>query len=286
MGGEDDGGAVGHLVELLDEDGAAPLELGDDVLVVDDLLADVDRRAALGERELDDLDRPLDAGAERARARRAAPSAARRRAAHSSSAPLDAAQAAQRPRPGDRHPRVGEASGPPASATTRTTASGRPPAPRRATPTPCRRRARGRREPAPLGGAEDPVDGGERPDVDAEAAPPERRDEERAARAPAIRVAVSSQQLASRRRRRPARSAGVDAGAEPGDRDGARHRAASARAAAMRARSGPMPVRSTDDPARLAERGCSIRSGASTSRPLMLAPPRTRPSAITGKTCR
>ena len=45
VGGEDDGRAVGHLVELLDEDGAALLEVADDVLVVDDLLADVDRRA-------------------------------------------------------------------------------------------------------------------------------------------------------------------------------------------------------------------------------------------------
>ena len=34
--------ALGHLVELLDEDRAARLEVGDDVLVVHDLLADVD----------------------------------------------------------------------------------------------------------------------------------------------------------------------------------------------------------------------------------------------------
>jgi hypothetical protein len=66
--GEDDGRAFGNLVELLDEDGAATLELGDDVLVVDDLLADVDRRAALLECELDRLDRALDTGAERPRA--------------------------------------------------------------------------------------------------------------------------------------------------------------------------------------------------------------------------
>ena len=43
MGGEDDGGALGHLVGLVDEDGAAPLEGVDDVLVVHDLLAHVDR---------------------------------------------------------------------------------------------------------------------------------------------------------------------------------------------------------------------------------------------------
>ena len=40
---EDHGGAGGHLVELLDEDRAARLEVGHDVLVVHDLLADVDR---------------------------------------------------------------------------------------------------------------------------------------------------------------------------------------------------------------------------------------------------
>jgi hypothetical protein len=38
-------GALGHLVELLDEDRAALLEPRHDMLVVHDLLADVDRRA-------------------------------------------------------------------------------------------------------------------------------------------------------------------------------------------------------------------------------------------------
>ena len=66
--GEHHRGAFGNLVELLDEDRAATLEIGDDVLVVDDLLADVDGCAALLERELDGLDRALDARAERARA--------------------------------------------------------------------------------------------------------------------------------------------------------------------------------------------------------------------------
>ena len=69
VGREDDRRALRHLVELVDEDGAAALEIGDDVLVVNDLLADVDRRAALLERLLDDLDRTLDARAERARRR-------------------------------------------------------------------------------------------------------------------------------------------------------------------------------------------------------------------------
>ena len=67
VGGEDGGGAAGDLVDLLDEDRAAALERRDDVLVVDDLLAHVDRRSALLEGELHDLDRALDACAERAR---------------------------------------------------------------------------------------------------------------------------------------------------------------------------------------------------------------------------
>ena len=58
---------VGHLVELLDEDRAARLEVGHDVLVVDDLLAHVDRRAVQVERLLDGDHRPVDAGAVAAR---------------------------------------------------------------------------------------------------------------------------------------------------------------------------------------------------------------------------
>ena len=61
--------ALGNLVLVLDEDGAEPLEPAHDVLVVDDLVADVDRRAVLLEQPLDDLDRAVDAGAERARRR-------------------------------------------------------------------------------------------------------------------------------------------------------------------------------------------------------------------------
>ena len=63
VGAEDDDRALGHLVGLLDEDRAAPLEGGDDVLVVDDLLADVDRRAVDLQRPLDGDHRPVDAGA-------------------------------------------------------------------------------------------------------------------------------------------------------------------------------------------------------------------------------
>ena len=72
VGREHDGGTLGHLVELLDEDGAAGGQVVDDVLVVDDLLAHVDRRAVEVERLLDRDDRPVDAGAVAARSRRAA----------------------------------------------------------------------------------------------------------------------------------------------------------------------------------------------------------------------
>ena len=53
VGGEDDDRALGHLVGLVDEDRAALLERGDDVLVVHDLLAHVDGRAVELERLLD-----------------------------------------------------------------------------------------------------------------------------------------------------------------------------------------------------------------------------------------
>jgi hypothetical protein len=43
MGGEHDRPALGHFVELLDEDRATRLQVGDHVLVVHDLLAHVDR---------------------------------------------------------------------------------------------------------------------------------------------------------------------------------------------------------------------------------------------------
>src|SRR6185369_190909 len=67
VGAEDERRARRHLAEVLDEDRAFVLEVVDDVGVVDDLVADVDRRAELVERALDDLDRAIDAGAEAAR---------------------------------------------------------------------------------------------------------------------------------------------------------------------------------------------------------------------------
>ena len=69
MGAEDDERALGHLGLLVDEDGAALAELLDDVLVVDDLLADVDGRAVQVECVLDGLNGAIDARAIAARGR-------------------------------------------------------------------------------------------------------------------------------------------------------------------------------------------------------------------------
>src|SRR5690242_21888893 len=63
---EDERRVARHLVHRLDEDRPAPLEIVDDVLVVDDLLANVDRRAVEAQRPLDRVDSPLDPGAEAA----------------------------------------------------------------------------------------------------------------------------------------------------------------------------------------------------------------------------
>ena len=68
MGGKDDRlPGFGNLVQFLDEDGATRLQPLDDVTVVHDLVADIDRRTILLERQDDDLDRPVDAGAKAAR---------------------------------------------------------------------------------------------------------------------------------------------------------------------------------------------------------------------------
>ena len=49
-----------HLGFVVDEDRAELLEPAYDVVVVDDLVADVDRRPVLGEEPLDDPDRAVD----------------------------------------------------------------------------------------------------------------------------------------------------------------------------------------------------------------------------------
>jgi hypothetical protein len=66
VGAEDHGPAGRHLIELVDEDRAAPLQAVDDETVVDHLVADIDGCAVDVEHPLDDLDRPIDTGAEAA----------------------------------------------------------------------------------------------------------------------------------------------------------------------------------------------------------------------------
>ena len=63
---EHDRAAGRDFVQLLDEHRALRLEVVDDELVVDDLVADVDRRAELRKRLLDDRDRAVDTGAKAA----------------------------------------------------------------------------------------------------------------------------------------------------------------------------------------------------------------------------
>ena len=60
---------VRDFVQFLDEDRALGLEALHHVAVMDDVMAHIDGRAIFGERELDDLDRPIDAGAKAARRR-------------------------------------------------------------------------------------------------------------------------------------------------------------------------------------------------------------------------
>ena len=67
VGGQDHRGAVGHLVELLDEHRTARLQARNDMRVVHDLATDVDRGAEPFDGPLHDLDGPLDPRAERAR---------------------------------------------------------------------------------------------------------------------------------------------------------------------------------------------------------------------------
>jgi len=70
MGGKNDGRAgIRDFVQFFDEDGALGLEALHHVAVMDNFMAHIDRRAVFGERQFDDLDRPVDAGAEAARGR-------------------------------------------------------------------------------------------------------------------------------------------------------------------------------------------------------------------------
>ena len=66
---ENDRVAGRHFLELLDEDRALLAQILDDIGVVDDFVAHVDRRAVQLDRALDDFDGPIDAGTEPARLR-------------------------------------------------------------------------------------------------------------------------------------------------------------------------------------------------------------------------
>ena len=91
---------VRDLRELVDEDRALGLEVVDDLPVMDDLVAHIDRAAAPRERALDGRDRPLDAGAEAAR--RGEQDGERRPGRHG--ARPAAATRSRRGRPPRRHP--------------------------------------------------------------------------------------------------------------------------------------------------------------------------------------
>ncbi len=67
MGAEHDRASVWNLIQLVDENRTHSAQPIDDIAVVDDLVAHVDRCAEALERELDDLDRAVHAGAESAR---------------------------------------------------------------------------------------------------------------------------------------------------------------------------------------------------------------------------
>ena len=64
VGGKHHRAVVGNFIELIDEHRAQIAQAVDDEAVVDDLVAHEDRRAEPFERELDDLDRAVDARTE------------------------------------------------------------------------------------------------------------------------------------------------------------------------------------------------------------------------------
>src|SRR3546814_1098822 len=69
MRAEDNRDAIGDLIERFDENRALRLQRVNDIAVVHNLVPDIDRRAIFLQREFDDADRAIDAGAETARRR-------------------------------------------------------------------------------------------------------------------------------------------------------------------------------------------------------------------------
>ena len=286
VGRKDAQRAPRHLVELVDEHGAAPLQVVGDVHVMHDLLAHVDRRAVALERPLDDLDGPPRAGAERPRPgqqqwradrspeprpkARARPGAARARRGGS---PVSVASG-----------RVSSRSG--VSSTTRKTATGRPAAPAAShadsmstASTPAARQQ------VALGAAHDMVGRGDGPDVDPCDAQRRKRRHKRSARAGGTTPCgaaylaghhdvAGAQPAASRaaetwrrRRRRPANAPRACGGARPrGAHAAAQHEPRRAgRAARRHARGAARPTASRS----LSGRGRPrVRSAALTRSPL------------------
>ena len=78
MGREDHGCAFGNVVRLLDEDRAALLQCPNDMQVVHDLFADIDRRAVMVESLFDGLDRAVHSRAITARSSKQHPTRALR----------------------------------------------------------------------------------------------------------------------------------------------------------------------------------------------------------------
>ena len=66
VGAEDHGAVVGNIVKLVNEHGTLGAQAIDDILVVDDLVADIDRRPIEIECALDDPDGAIDSGAKTA----------------------------------------------------------------------------------------------------------------------------------------------------------------------------------------------------------------------------
>ena len=64
MGGKNDGTIVGAFAQLFDEDGAELPQPIDHMVVMNDLVLHIDGRAIFFDRPFDDLDGPIDSGAE------------------------------------------------------------------------------------------------------------------------------------------------------------------------------------------------------------------------------
>ena len=275
------------LVLALDEDGAEPLEPAHDVLVVDDVVADVDRRPVLLEQPLDDLDRAVDAGAERPRRREQDPPA------HATASTPCSARRAPRARPVPSRParartRASEADPVRRAVGLRAARRCRPAAapgvsrdrrgcsPRaarcaRARRTPCRRRRRrSLAQPRPLRGV---VDDPRR----AEDRPRDARRRRRAARPPRAPRRARRRRASRRSRSRPA-GPSRSAPAMPNETSRPRARRCDA----------PRPI-SAVGPARRAARSSAVVAQAKVSRPASkpcsgrspscCRPPRTRPTA-------